>query len=108
MNVQAEVSVYPLRAVALMASIERFLGPLRRGGVRVEVGPMSSRLADECGDVFRALGELFEAAARESDVVGAIEVADTCPEIGGRLTDGQQALPTAHKARNKKDISPLS
>jgi uncharacterized protein YqgV (UPF0045/DUF77 family) len=94
MNVQAEVSLYPLRTATLMASIECFLEHLRRSGVRVEIGPMSSRLRGECGDMFRALGEAFEAAARRSDVVVTVKVANACPEIGGPIADGQDARPT--------------
>lgn len=93
MNVQAEVSLYPLRTATLTAPVERFLEPLRRSGVRVEIGPMSSRLAGECGDVFRALGEAFEAAARQSDVVATVKVTNACPEIGGPITDGREARP---------------
>ena len=47
MNVQAEVSLYPLRTVTLMESIDRFLEHLRHSGLRVEIGPMSSRLTEE-------------------------------------------------------------
>ena len=94
MNVQAEVSLYPLRTVTLMASIECFLEHLRRSGVSVEIGPMSSRLRGECGQMFRALGEAFEAAAREGDVVAAIKVANACPETGGMMPDAREAHPT--------------
>ena len=94
MNVQAEVSLYPLRTVTLTASIDCFLEHLRRSGLRVETGPMSSRLAGECGDMFRALGEAFEPAAWQSDVVVMAKVTNACPEMGGPISDGQEARPT--------------
>ena len=94
MNVQAEVSLYPLRTATLAASIECFLERLRRSGVRVDVGAMSSRLAGECGEMFGALGEAFEAAARQGDVVVTVKVTNACPAIGGPVTDGQEARPS--------------
>ena len=91
MNVQAEVSLYPLRTATLMESIDCFLGHLRHSGLRVEIGPMSSHLVGECGDMFRALGEAFEAAARESDVVVTIKISNACPETDPMTRDAQEA-----------------
>jgi len=94
MRVQAEVSIYPLRTATLMDSIDLFVRHLRRGGLSVEVGPISSHVSGECGGMFRALGEAFEAAARQSDVVVTVKVTNACPELGGPITDGQEARPT--------------
>lgn len=94
MRAQAEVSLYPLRTAALMDFINPFAGRLRRGGLGVEVGPTSSHVSGECRDMCRALREAFEAAARKSDVVVTVKVTNACPEIGGPITDGQEARPT--------------
>ena len=88
MRVQAEVSLYPLRTATLMDAIDSFVGHLCRCGLEVEVGPMSSGLRGECKDLFRALGEAFEAAAHQGDVVVTVKITNACPEIGRMVPDG--------------------
>ncbi len=94
MRVQAEASLYPLRTEGLTGPIDAFVRHLRGGGLSVEIGPMSSRLAGECPDMFRALGEAFEAAAREGDVVVAVRVTNACPGVGGTSPGGPEARQT--------------
>ena len=79
MTVQVEVSLYPLRTTDLTESIDRFTEHLRRSGFNVEIGPMSSRVSGECTDIFRVLGEAFEAAARDGDVVLTVKASNACP-----------------------------
>jgi len=86
MNVQAEVSLYPLRTPTLMESIDGFAGYLRRAGLDVEIGPMSSRISGRCQDLFRALGQAFEDAAHGGDTVLTVKVSNACP--GGRPESG--------------------
>jgi len=80
MNIQAEISFYPLRTATLTDAIERFTEHLRRSGFGVEIGPMSSRVSGECKDIFRALGEALDAAARDGDVVLTVKAANACPK----------------------------
>jgi len=89
-KVQAEVSLYPLRTAELTDVIGHFVGRLHRGGLGVEVGPMSSRVSGECKDMFRALGEAFEAAAQACDVVVTVKATNACPEVGGAIPDAQE------------------
>ena len=86
MKVQAEVSLYPLRTATLMESIDGFVGHLRRAGLNVEIGPMSSRISGQCRDMFRALAQAFEDAAHGGDTVLTVKVSNACP--GGRPEDG--------------------
>jgi len=79
MKVQAEASLYPLRTATLTEHIDSFVEHLRRVGLNVETGPMSSRINGECGDVFRALGEAFENVARGGDAVLTVKVSNACP-----------------------------
>jgi hypothetical protein len=44
---------------------------------------MSSRATGECGEPFHALGEAFEAAGREAQVVLAVKVSNACGRGGG-------------------------
>ena len=82
MKVQAEVSLYPLRIEALTEPIDSFVKHLRRPGLNVEIGPMSSRINGECKNVFRPLGEAFEDTAHGGDAVLTVKVSNACP--GGR------------------------
>ena len=79
MKVQAEVSLYPLRSTTLLDSIARFVRHLRQCDLEIQVGPMSTRLRGESRDLFRALGEAFDDAAREGDVVLTLKLSNACP-----------------------------
>ena len=95
MRVQAEVSLYPLRTAALTDSIDSFVGHLRRRGLSVEVGPMSSRVGGECSDMFRALGEAFEAAGQQCDVVVSVKVTNACPRTDATAAEARRPHPGA-------------
>jgi len=86
MNVQAEVSLYPLRTPTLMEAIDGFVEHLRSAGLNVEIGPMSSHISGRCRDLFRALGRAFEDAAHAGDIVLTVKVSNACP--GGRPEGG--------------------
>jgi len=79
MNVQAEVSLCPLRTAALGQGVESFVACLRRYGLDVEVGPMSTRVAGECMQLYAALGESFAAAAGDHQVVLIAKISNACP-----------------------------
>ena len=81
MNIQAEVSLYPLRTMTLTASIDRFVRRLRESGVEVQTGPISSRISGECRQVFDSLSAAFEDAARGDDVAAVIKVSNGCPSF---------------------------
>ena len=69
MNVQAEVSLYPLRKHEIGTTILRFLDCLRRPGLNLEVGPMSSLISGKSREVFDVLRDAFEQVATEHQVV---------------------------------------
>ena len=79
MKIQAEVSLYPLRKTSLEESIGTFVECLRHRGCSVSVGPMSSHLSGECGNVLQALAEAFEEVALDDDVVLTVKVSNACP-----------------------------
>jgi len=78
MNVEAEVSMYPLRNSDLSKPIGRFLERLEQAGLNLELGSMSSHVVGECADLFRALGDAFEKGAEEGDVVLVMKVSNAC------------------------------
>ena len=85
MKIEAEVSLYPLRNADLSKPIGRFLYRLRETGLEVEPGPMSSHITGECADLFRWLGDAFERAAEEGDVVLVMKVSNACGPRGTGL-----------------------
>ena len=80
MNIQAEVSLYPLRTAAVGPVVEDFITCLRRTGLQVDVGPMSTRITGKCTQLFAALGASFAAVAGDYQLVLIAEVSNTCPE----------------------------
>lgn len=79
MVVQAEISLYPLKTESLSGPIEEFCGLLKRPGLKIETGPMSTRVKGEAAEVFDALREAFVQSAHSGPVVMALKVSNTCP-----------------------------
>ena len=79
MNIQAEISLYPLRKPNLTELIDRFLQHFRRRKLEVKTGTMSSSISGECKDLFPALGIAFEDAANEGEIVIIVKVSNACP-----------------------------
>jgi uncharacterized protein YqgV (UPF0045/DUF77 family) len=79
MNVQAEISMYPLRTQTLTDTIQSFNKHLCDNKLKVSVGPMSSLVNGECISIFQTLGKAFEAVAKSGDVVLIIKVSNACP-----------------------------
>jgi len=79
MNVQAEISLYPLRVADLGSIIEEVLGKLKTPDVTVHPGNMSSIVAGDADAVFSAVGTAFKAAAEDHQVVLVMKVSNACP-----------------------------
>jgi uncharacterized protein YqgV (UPF0045/DUF77 family) len=82
MKVQVEVSLYPLRTARLSEPIEAFWKSLRRPGVEIDQGVMSTLVAGECDDVFAAIKGAFVDVAREYQVVMTLKLSNACPGQG--------------------------
>lgn len=87
MNVQAEVSLYPLRTGKLGTAIDSFLSALEDAGLTVNEGSMSSTLAGDCDAVFSAVGAAFKTIADGNQVVLVVKVSNACPS--GGATEGE-------------------
>lgn len=83
MNVQAEVSLYPLRERELAPAISSFVRRLEGRGLGIEMGPMSTMIWGECGRLFDALRDAFEDAAGQSQVVLIVKISNACPAKDG-------------------------
>lgn len=91
MKVQAEVSLYPLGTHSVGAAIKRFVGDLEYAGLEPCIGNMSTLLSGDVKDVFKGLGEAFEAVIGHSQAVLIVKVSNACPSSRGapeRNTDG--------------------
>ena len=79
MNVQAEISLYPLRTDDMGHAIGRFLGALNATGLAVQPGNMSSTVSGDVNQVLSGVGAAFAAAAEDGQVVLVMKASNACP-----------------------------
>lgn len=79
MEVEAEVSLYPLGEPHLSHLIEAFVKVLEDHGCQAEVGRMSTIVKGESTDVFEALRVGYERACEEGGCVLIIKASNVCP-----------------------------
>ena len=89
MNVQAEISLYPLRTNDLGRGIGMFLSALKAAGLSVQPGNMSSTVTGDADAVFSAVGAAFKAAVGNGQGVLVMKVSNACPV--GQATEGTRA-----------------
>lgn len=77
-QVSCQFSIYPLGVDDLGRGIDAALGAVRRHGLPVEAGAMSSTVTGPSDEVFAALRDAFEAAATGGCVLVAT-VSNACP-----------------------------
>jgi len=80
MNIQAELSLYPLRTERLDTVISRFIEQLEKGGLKPEVGAMSTVVSGECHCVFSAVERAFDICGSEGNIVLVFKAGNACPE----------------------------
>jgi len=78
-NVQAEVSLYPLRSPRLSEPISKFCAALMKSGLRVEIGSMSTSLSGEVDQVFDSLKSAMAEIGQDHEVVLVVKVSNACP-----------------------------
>jgi uncharacterized protein YqgV (UPF0045/DUF77 family) len=79
MNVEVEVSFYPLTGGEAERPVHDFLEVLERHGCTVEVGPMSSIVTGNSSQVFEALRVGYEKAAEKSGCMMLTKACNVCP-----------------------------
>ena len=89
MNVQAEVSLYPLRSAKLTQALNSFCEALRKNGVRVNTGNMSTSLSGELVQVFESLKIAMAKVSEDYEVVLVAKVSNACPEVCTSEHDAQ-------------------
>ena len=80
MRVQAEVSLYPLRARKRAGPVKEFCQVLRSRGLHAQTRSMSTFVVGESEKLFEALKEGFEVLARRNAVVMDLTISNTCPD----------------------------
>lgn len=80
MNVQAEISLYPLKTDSLSVPIGKFINNLREASLEVSEGAMSTLVSGELNCVFAALAEAFAVVAEETAAVLVTKVSNACPK----------------------------
>jgi len=81
MNVQAEVSLYPLRSPNLSEPIGKFCEALMKSGLRVVTGSMSTSLSGEVDQVFDGLKSALAEVGEDHEVVLVVKVSNACPAV---------------------------
>lgn len=84
MRIQAEISLYPLKKPSLSQYILDFLNAVRRPGVTVSAGSMSTVIAGEREVVFQAVSEGFAHVSDQCQVVLVVKYSNACPTSTGK------------------------
>ncbi len=78
MNVQAEISLYPLRTGRTRPAITAFAKVLEEAGLSAQIRDMSTTVSGEADAVFSALHAAFKVAAEGRQVVLVMKVSNAC------------------------------
>lgn len=78
MQVSAQVSLYPLRQEHLAPTIDAALEELRRQGLQVQPGAMSTQVFGEEEQVFSGLRKAFGNACQRGKVVMVVTLSNAC------------------------------
>jgi len=84
MAISMQFSLYPLRQDRLGPTIEEALTVLRKQGLLVKTGEMSSVTWGGEEQVFAALKEAFAKSAERGPVVWVITLSNACPLPGAK------------------------
>jgi len=79
MEVEAEVSLYPLGEPHLSNPIQAFVKVLRESGCAAETGPMSTLVKGDSKQVFDALRLGYDRACERGGVVLIVKASNCCP-----------------------------
>ena len=79
MDVEAEVSLYPLGQKELGPAVKAFIETLRSCGCQVKVGDMSSLVTGDSEQVFDALRQADERAASQGGCALIVKACNVCP-----------------------------
>jgi len=78
-ELSAQVSIYPLRAVSLSPIINEALHIFNNYGLEVYPGSMSTLISGKDKIIWSALSDVFTAAVVKGEVVMTITISNACP-----------------------------
>ncbi len=90
MNIQIELSLYPLRTRNLSDPIKQFCESLKKNGLDVRIGPMTTSLSGEVSQVFDAVRRAFCEVGENRELVLLLKASNACPSDTG---PGEKILP---------------
>jgi len=79
MNMEAEVSLYPLTGARLKHPVHDFAEVLKRHHCEVEIGPMSLIVKGQSQLLFEALRVGYEEANQKGQCLLIVKACDVCP-----------------------------
>lgn len=79
MDVQAEMSIYPLRTDSLSEPIDEFCEILRKNGLKIKTTSMSTLIRGDSTELFSTCQKAFEQVARKYQIVMNIKISNACP-----------------------------
>jgi uncharacterized protein YqgV (UPF0045/DUF77 family) len=78
-DVQAEISIYPLRVLSLSEPIEEFCLILRDHDLEIKTTSMSTFTRGQSEELFEACRKAFEQLTRKYEIVMQIKISNACP-----------------------------
>lgn len=79
MEIEVEVSLYPLTEETLEHPVQDFVAVLEKHGCAVEHTPLSSIVRGESAKVFEALRLGYEQSAQKTGCVLIVKACNVCP-----------------------------
>lgn len=81
MNIQAELSLYPLGTENIGEPVKAFIKFLEDSGMVISSGNMSTVIAGESESVFDVIKKAYENIAMNSQAVLVIKMSNACPFV---------------------------
>ncbi len=79
MTIQAEISLYPLKESHVSPYLDDFLKVIRRTGLFIKTGSMSTVISGKREVVFQAVSDGFAQVANQCKVVLIVKYSNACP-----------------------------
>lgn len=79
MDMQAEISIYPLRTDSLSEPIDEFCEILRKNGLEIKTTSMNTLISGQSTKIFSTCKKAFEQLSRKYQIVMNMKISNACP-----------------------------